>query len=386
MPQVVRQRLHSGGVSNDVAPEAPRQAPGDPPRWRKARCLGCNQWIVKVRAGWVEIGGTRDGSYLIMWRAMPLLAHLTDPESIPDEPLYLLGVAHQRCVARARARLEDCSVALPDDLPLIMVEMGPSVPRIPYTLDKPAEINACPFCDNQQELTREHVWPGWYSRYLQERGATLTGDIVSHNSIELTVPVCRSCNNTWMSVLEKDTRPLLMAMADAGTGRKLPISLTPAQQTQLATWAVKTAYLIDAYQQPAIPRGFLHEFALHRIPNQWTAVWVAGYTPDVAARAEKRAMEFLSSSGPTNNSPNGFVVTFTIFNVLFQIVGHFNGGSFQINDNRRHYDQALFRIWPSPGTDLPWPPAFGFSRVSWDSLAASITNGSPSDEPQGSQS
>jgi hypothetical protein len=368
--------MHSSaaGVAGD-ATHTRRRALVDPLDWRKASCLGCNRRVVRVRDGWVEIGGTRNGSYLIMWRAMPLLAHLTDPENIPDEPLYLLGVAHQRCVTLARARIEDGSAALPDDLPLLTVELGSSVPRISYTLDKPAETSACPFSDTQKDLTREHVWPGWYSRDLQQRGATLSGDIVSHNSVELTVPVCGSCNNTWMSVLENDTRPLLIAMADAGTGSKPPMCLTQSQQTRLATWAIKTAYLIDAYEQPAIPRGFLHEFALHRIPNQWTAIWVAGYTPDVAARSEKRAMDFLTPAGPTNNSPNGFVVTFTTFNVLFQVVGHFNGGRSQIDDNRRQYDQALFRIWPSPGTDLPWPPAFGFSRVSWDGLAASIAGG-----------
>ena len=55
-------------------------------------------------------------------------------------------------------------------------------------------------------------------------------------------------------------------------------------------------------------------------------VWVAGYTPRDAARAHKRAMDFLMKNGErTTNSPNGFVVAFKILNVLFQVVGHFNG-------------------------------------------------------------
>lgn len=179
-----------------------------------------------------------------------------------------------------------------------------------------------------------------------------------------------------MSTLEGDVKQLLVSMADAGTGSRSPVRLSAAKQVRLATWAVKTAYLIDAYQAPVIPRGFLHELALQRVPNAWTVAWVAGYTADVALRADKRALDFLTSAGqPTNNSPNAFVVTFTILNVLFQVVGHFNGGTWELRDDRKQYDVALFEIWPNPSASLTWPPAFGFSRLSWDGLVASITAG-----------
>jgi hypothetical protein len=141
-------------------------------------------------------------------------------------------------------------------------------------------------------------------------------------------------------------------------------------------WAVKTAYLIDAYQAPVIPRGFLHELALQRVPNAWTVVWVGGYTPDVALRAHRRTLDFPITTGePTNNSPNAFVITFTILNVLFQVVGHFNGGTWSLRDDRRQYDEALFQIWPAAAPELSWPPRLGFSRMSWDDLVASITDG-----------
>lgn len=121
--------------------------------------------------------------------------------------------------------------------------------------------------------------------------------------------------------------------------------------------------------------GFLHEFALQRAPNESTIVWVAGYTPDVAARSQKRALDFPSRGRRTRNSPNGFVVTFTIFNVLFQVVGHFNGGPAVMTGGRSHYESALFQIWPAPTTDLVWPPPVAFSRTSWDDLIASMTDG-----------
>jgi len=348
--------------------------PGGMPGWKRAACLGCGRRIVQARHGWVGIGGTRTGSYVLTWGAEPLLARATDPDRVPDEPLYLLGVAHHGCVERARARLETGTAVLAEGLPILDVEQGAHLPEVGYRLHLPLRSNACPFCDSSTDLTDEHVWPRWYSKELQERGATPAGDNVRRGRIDLTVPVCGTCNNTWMSVLETDTSPLLTDMMRAGMGESGPIRITFEQQARLATWAVKTAYLLDVQRQPTVPRGFLNEFALQRAPNESTIVWVAGYTPDVAARSAKRALDFQFRGGPTRNSPNGFVVTFTIFNVLFQVVGHFNGGPAVMSGVRRRYESALFRIWPAPGADLIWPPSVAFSRISWDDLTASITD------------
>jgi hypothetical protein len=168
----------------------------------------------------------------------------------------------------------------------------------------------------------------------------------------------------------------MIAMANAAMKGNSPIELDAMDQMRLAAWAVKTAYLIDAYQAPVVPRGFLHQLALQRVPNAWTAVWVAGYTPDVAARSDKRALNFLTIAGePSRNSPNAFAVTFTILSMLFQVVGHFNGGKWALRDDRKQYKGALFRIWPNPAPALSWPPALGFSRDSWNDLSASIKDG-----------
>ena len=369
--------IHTGRVV-DGSVHTPRGSlPAGLPGWRRAPCLGCGGKVVQARDGWVTIGGTRTGSYLLLWGAEPLRSYATDSHSLPDEQLFVLGVAHQGCIDKARARLETCSVALLDDLPILHLEFGADALLPPYTLHIPSEPSACAFCDSNGSLTREHVWPDWYSREIQARGVTLTASSsVVKNRIEVTVPVCATCNNGWMSVLENDTKPLLLSMMNAPARNNPSICLSPADQTRLATWAVKTAYLIDAYQQPAVPRGFLHQLALKRVPNDWTVVWVGGYSADVAVRAEKWAMDFLASTGtPTVNSPNGFVVTFTLANVLFQVMGHFNGGTARMRDDRRQYGGALFRLWPAPAVSLSWPPAVGFSCTSWGDLVVSITDG-----------
>jgi hypothetical protein len=350
------------------------KVPAGMPGWRNAPCLGCGSKVVQSRDGWLIIGGTRSGSYLVAWGAMPRLIYATDPAGVPGEKLFMLGVAHQSCIHTTRARLEAGTVRFPAELPDLELEQGDQVPPLPlYMLDKPAEPGSCPFCDSRFLLTDEHIWPLWYSRELQARGAILTGAATKNNRINITIPVCDDCNNKWMSVLEGDVKELLVPMADAGAGAREPIQLSVAQQIRLSTWAVKTAYLIDAYQGPVIPRGFLQEFALKRVPNPWTMVWVGGYTPDVALRADKKALDFLTSDGqPTKNSPNSFSITFTILNLVFQVVGHFNGGTWTLRDNRQ-YDGALFEIWPNPAEKLSWPPSIGFSQISWDALVASIS-------------
>lgn len=273
----------------------------------------------------------------------------------------------------------DCQMAqllLSDELTPLEVEHGANVPPVPHMLHLPAEPRSCPFCDAKIGLTDEHIWPAWYSKELRKLGVRLVGQGTRNGRIDITVPVCATCNNIWMSVLENDTQPVLMAMKDAAKAGSPAMVLTRSDQILLATWALKTAYLIDTYCGPVVPRGFLHELALQRRPNDFTMVWVGGFTPNSAARAERRALNFLTRNGqPTNNSPNAFAVTFTIMNVIFQILGNFNDSNFALKDDRDQYRPALFQIWPSPAQHLNWPPAFGFSSISWNELVESINDG-----------
>lgn len=331
--------------------------------------------MVQRRDGWVTVGGTRNGTYLVYWGDTPRLCYATDPANFPAGQVFMLGVAHKNCIGKARLRIQSGDVHLPDELPDLLLEQGTHIRLPPHTLDRPTEAGLCPFCDAKWGLTEEHIWPGWYSDELQRRGAALNpNEVVRNNRIEITVLVCGECNHNWMSVLENDCKGILTRMFDSaicGT----PVELTVAQQERLATWAVKTAYLIDAYQAPVIPRGFLQELALQRTPNPWTVIWVGGYTPDVASRADRRTMNYLTTTGePTLNSPNAFAITFTIMNVIFQVTGHFNGGSATLRDHRKQYNEALFRIWPDRGEPLSWPPQVGFSGASWEDLIASMAS------------
>src|SRR5689334_7077965 len=129
---------HTGKVPSTI-PATP--VPAGLPGWRRAACLGCGGSVVQARDSWVTIGGTRSGSYLVCWGADPLRAFLADSERAPSEQLFVLGVAHTRCTDAARFRLESSTVELPSELPVMEVEIGEHLPRLPYTLDQPVQID-----------------------------------------------------------------------------------------------------------------------------------------------------------------------------------------------------------------------------------------------------
>ncbi|HZD69827.1 MAG TPA: hypothetical protein VFA45_13250 [Actinomycetes bacterium] len=339
----------------------------DLPGSSKAPCLGCGRSVVTARDAHVEIVGKRDGSVLMMYEAEPLLAMATNSERVFETSgLELLGVAHRACVQLARQRLEAQQVELPDDLPRIIVDQ--KVKELP-ALDLPPASDHCAFC-HSPEVTDEHVWPKWISRMFRDQGSGLFMPSPYGRrrlrSIDITAPVCKTCNHRWLSVLENDVQPVLSRLIRGQEG-----TLDPDQQRLLATWAVKTALMLDlGGRRPFIPTGFYREFRLRRCPLSSQVVWLGAYRGSrYAAWASHRALHVgISSDEP----PNGFVSTFTAFRAVFQVAGHFTRGNMHVED-RRLMIAALARIWPPRAESIDWPPQkLAFGDDSLAELAQSI--------------
>jgi hypothetical protein len=250
----------------------------DLPGSRQAPCLGCGRRVVTARDPHVEIGGKRDGSVLVMYEAKPLLAFATNPDQVFEPGLELLGVAHRACMQLARKRLEARQVDLPDDLPRLIVDQG--VQELP-ALHLPPPAGRCAFC-RATEVTDEHVWPKWISGQLRgHRGFTMATPHGPRKmrSLDITAPVCVTCNNRWLSVLEKDVQPVLGPLI-YGEER----TLSPDEQRRLATWVVKTALMLDLGGGLGIasgaPRWNLDQRAaerlcqhLHGLPSRLPGAW-----------------------------------------------------------------------------------------------------------------
>lgn len=329
------------------------------PDWRRATCLGCGAPVVRNRHAHYIIGGTLSGGWLVVWPTKPDHADATGPT--PSEPIFLLGACHRRCSETAVALLRSNQAQIERPLVPLRFEQGE---QAEYNLHRPADARTCLFCNATESLTDEHIWPKWVSRELQSMGKTLAnrpGEKRARASIDVTVPVCRSCNNGWLSTLENDTANVLRRML---WGEFL--ALNRRAQDLLATWATKTAFLIDRISDPVVSRGFPMELAIERRPPPGIRVFLAAYRGERAAYASKTALSLGTEHAA---EPNGFVATFSACKVAFQVLGCFVQ-DFEFRDGRGR--EALVQLWPSEG-DAVWPPELVTTDAGLDSLAASIS-------------
>jgi hypothetical protein len=296
------------------------------PGSRSGPCLGCGGRVVTARDPHVMMAGKRDGSVLAMFDAAPLLMLASDPNQLSQPGLELLGVAHRVCADRARQRLEAREVELPDDLPqLVADEEAGELPE----LHRPPAPGRCAFC-LETDLTDEHIWPRWMSQLLGSNGFTISSPHGPRRrrSIDLTARVCRTYNNRWLAVLEHDVKPLLSSLIQ---GREQ--ALLPSAQRLLATWAVKTALMLDlSGDQPLIPAGFYHNFRLQRSPLPSHIVWIGAYRDSTrGAWARHYDLHLGISAG---EPPNAFSTTFTAFRVVLQVFVYIAPGRAHLDDRR----------------------------------------------------
>jgi hypothetical protein len=232
----------------------------------------------------------------------------------------------------------------------------------------------CVFCGGSP-VTAEHVWPGWLTRaapaprplvtQLQRRtDHTRRAQpaprqwVAPAYSVTVRVP-CASCNNGWMSELEKATRPLLEPMLHGDVR-----ILDQERQAQLAAWAFKTTAMLEfTYpQERAIQAADLEWLFEHQEPPASVRIWIASY------RGVERNVfyrhDVMQLGRPAEDTvgmrhdaplppPVAYGVTFGVRHVAFQLFGTTRPSL------RVHHEgiaaQAFEQIWPTR-TAFTWPP------------------------------
>jgi hypothetical protein len=119
------------------------------------------------------------------------------------------------------------------------------------------------FCRRDVPLTAEHVFPKWTQPYLLDaegelgthtrvtiragQGAT---DERSHRGRPATATVrsvCGDCNNGWMSRIEQEAKPRLLAMLrDKSMFAGTQMHFDERDRLVLARWLVKTALVVGS--------------------------------------------------------------------------------------------------------------------------------------------
>ena len=333
------------------------ELPAGLPGWRRTACLGCDERVVANRDPHVVFVGTRDGSVLIVIEGEPQRLFVTSDQVPEAIPLFVLGAAHRDCAQRARRRLETPTVSLPEQLPLAYVEPHDGELE---RLHIPPVAGRCPFCGAVKEITDEDVWPRWISKLLRERFGSFRVSAPSGyrqlQRINYVAPICSICNNRWMSVQEKDVKPTLSRMILGPQPNEPPCqTLTPAQQEVLATWAVKTAFMIDfcGKAAPIIPTGYYQQLRMYRraLPN--TVVWVAGYNGNqCAVFAAHGGLHIGIEPGL---SPNAFMTVFTAYRVIFKVFGYIGPAFPQDVSYDSAFGHGVSQIWPVTGHSIEWP-------------------------------
>ena len=121
---------------------------------------------------------------------------------------------------------------------------------------------------------------GHYLNVVQEGGADADRSW-PQKQFTLTVgAVCGNCNNGWMGDLEGRVKPFFEAALD----RKSSL-LDTALQRDLASWALKTAMMVEAVHKPDKPGVLRDEYShlfTHGQPSPRVRVWVAAYTGNIS--------------------------------------------------------------------------------------------------------
>jgi hypothetical protein len=149
-------------------------------------------------------------------------------------------------------------------------------------------IRTCIFCE-RTPLTKEHVVGDWAGRFAdaEQRSIVHLSDregeareIREWNAKAYDRQariVCAACNNGWMSNLE--TRASALLVPGELDGR----TLRQDEQALLATWAMKTALVLNAAEsrlRRAIPSEVAIDFGHDRRVPVNTEMWISSYAGD----------------------------------------------------------------------------------------------------------
>lgn len=231
----------------------------------------------------------------------------------------------------------------------------------------------CLFC-GRAGTGKEHILPQWIGRsYTQDPPPGVDIALVhetfkpdgtmfgrrkkSKRTAFVTLAFCETCNNTWMSALDNQVRPLLRPMMFS----RQPLTLTVDDQRLLTVWATKLALgfltLEPEESQWARPEQF-RELYDTRAPLVGSQMWIGAREQWHPAmyRAHSTALR-----GRADDEIDGFGVVLSVgYAVFWVLVPYEAGGHLRLFSDSA---MAAKPIWPGLGRPVVWPPALPIAGV-----------------------
>jgi hypothetical protein len=235
-----------------------------------------------------------------------------------------------------------------------------------------AGIEACIFCDSPAD-SGEDIFPSWIRRRIPQPSGPMP--VIQHidgkemdvwNSRQLTFlklkDVCEQCNTTWMSRIEKRVAAILYNMI-LGT----PVTLSPQEQVDLATWATLKSIVFEPVAQ-YVSVSTDSDRSIVRLesrPPSHASIYLARYSPgnlfSVARRfvyGERRAGQVGQASLTT------LVLGSAVISVLLSPLRE--SVDFSMTGKRR---VDVITAYPPTPESTDWPPHQALDHEGLDSFA-----------------
>jgi hypothetical protein len=221
----------------------------------------------------------------------------------------------------------------------------------------------CVFCGREGKMTSEHVFPLWTRRTVNPdvkgdsgyvfRGPSGRFEVVPGMPIAaLQVKrVCATCNNGWMSGLERKAKPLLTRPIQGD-----PKIFRFVDVHTVANWAYKTCAMADLASTGVLGPVSFRWLGQRRRPPHGVIVTMAAYGgvryPQYAF-ATPVTYRVRSDSG-IDQEVRAYLITVSIGHLVFQVFGHHIQGTADLTPSDWKRDCARV-IWPPPPS-VRWPP------------------------------
>ena len=247
----------------------------------------------------------------------------------------------------------------------------------------------CIFC-GEFEVSKEHVLPDWLKElFPRDEHSTHTFGTIDPSSI-IGAPrivqtkrpghsgtvkvrvVCESCNNGWLSRLEKTAKPILIPLIN---GERC--GLTLEKQMTIATWAAKTVMTAEHLRprEKGVSQAERSGLKEHLIPPPYWTVWLVEYDGEawrnLGMHQGRGRLQKSPIRSPTAKSHYIHATTLGIGRVVFLVVGTTWESAPEVF--RRFDGRGLFRIWLPLPRSILWPPGEPLGDPQVNALANILT-------------
>ncbi len=228
-------------------------------------------------------------------------------------------------------------------------------------------MEPCIFCGNTAD-SKEDLFPRWILKQVDTRqplrrqlGNALP-EITEDQEVRIPC-VCQTCNNTWMSRMEKTVKRFMGPMIE-----DLSFSLNRQNQQNLTEWAVKCAMCNDTVD--VHPRFFTeaecHAFKQKRTIPDRTLVWVARFT---GRSLDSNGVDFTLINPKTGELlVRAHVYTVMVGHVVLQVLSwrpepQHEDKIIRFRAADGPWDRLTIQVWPIGKKSVNWPPAMSLSTV-----------------------